>query len=94
MDPMPGLATTAVGASGLLILVLTDPCSIRVWLVPVPTAQQSEALMQATPARLLVSGVLGVVTIDHVLPFQCSARAGPYPTAQQSEAPMQATPVR
>lgn len=77
-----------------MILVLTDQCSIRVWLVPVPTAQQSKALVQATPARLLVSGVLGVVTIDHVLPFQCSARPGEYPTAQQSEELVQATPVR
>ena len=46
---------------------------------------------------------VGVATIDHALPFQCSARVRcieatgrgntEYPTAQQSETPMQAIPV-
>jgi hypothetical protein len=61
---------------------------------PTPVAQQSEVLTQVTPFRALNvdTPTLGVATIDHVLPFQCSARVcrskGPNPTsptAQQSE---------
>jgi hypothetical protein len=72
-DPRPGVATTAAGAPGLVILVLADPCSINVVPGLEPTAQQSEELMQDTPKRLSVSGVLGVLAMDHALPFQCSA---------------------
>jgi hypothetical protein len=94
---MPGVATTAVGASGLVILILANPCSINVPLELEPTAQQSEELTQATPESWSVPSVLGVATMDHALPFQCSARVlGPFwnPTAQQSEELTQASPEK
>lgn len=83
-------------------------CSARVWvatepMLEIPTAQQSEVLTQATPSRRLVCElVLGVVTMDQALPFQCSARVSSeeplplsaVPTAQQSELLAQLTPMR
>jgi hypothetical protein len=82
-------------------------CSARVSsedpmpLSAIPTAQQSELLAQATPIRSLACEglVLGVVTTDQPLPFQCWARLWTVPplkklppTAQQSEAVTQVTP--
>lgn len=88
--------------------VLPFQCSARVWvatepMLEIPTAQQSEVLTQATPSRRLVGElVLGVVTMDQALPFQCSARVSSeeplplsaVPTAQQSELLTQPTPMR
>ena len=51
-------------------------CSARVWKAPLllkelPTAQQSEVVMQATPERRLCCDApgLGVVTLDQVSPL-------------------------
>src|SRR5271163_4582694 len=72
-------------------------CSARVCsVVPLladPTAEQSEALTQLTPSRLLpwAALVLGLGAIDQPAPFHCSVRvwaAVPLlavPTAQQVE---------
>src|SRR5262245_43741523 len=85
-------------------------CSTSVWmtLLPpgiskkvLPTAQQSEAEVHVTPKRRLysVALVLGEVTMDHAVPFQCSmsvwettAWSKYSPTAQQSEAEVHVTP--
>src|SRR5262245_66319777 len=87
-------------------------CSTSVWmtLLPpgiskkvLPTAQQSEAEVHVTPSRRLysVALVLGEVTMDHAVPFQCSmsvwettAWSKYSPTAQQSEAEVHVTPSR
>jgi hypothetical protein len=98
---------------GTMDQMLPFHCSIKVWPVPPlwlklslkPTVQQSAALRQATPERLLVCEVvLGVGTMDQALPFQCSIKVCcrevfplgtvAVPTAQQSEASTQATPER
>ena len=79
-----------------------DPfqCSASVWSVvfvpfPNPVAQQSTLLTQSTPLNAFNVDALGsgVGTMDHALPFQCSANVFPLkdprpidPTAQQSEA--------
>ena len=62
-----------------------------------PTAEQSEAPAQVTPERTLaeVLGLRELATIDHAVPFQCSASVCPgepvKPTSQQSEVLAQAT---
>jgi hypothetical protein len=55
-------------------------CSANVWSVvlvpfPNPVAQQSVLLTQSTPLRTFKVDALGfgVGTMDHALPFQCSA---------------------
>ena len=62
-------------------------------MLPSPTAQQSEALMQVTALRTLVSVglVLGVVTIDQVNPLaacrQGSATIAPSPYSTSQGVP-------
>jgi len=67
-------------------------------IAPSPTAQQSEALTQATvPSSFSWEGLVsGVLTTNHAVPFQCSARVCPpaCPTVQQSELLTQSTPPR
>src|SRR5207248_11522315 len=85
-------------------------CSTSVWMTLSPpglvkkvwpTAQQSEAELHVTPKRRLdsVTLVLGEVTMDHAVPFQCSvsvwetlASSQYPPTAQQSDAEEHVTP--
>src|SRR5437762_2839880 len=86
-------------------------CSTSVWMTLSPprlvkkvwpTAQQSEAELHVTPKRRLdsVTLVLGEVTMDHAVPFQCSvsvwetlASSQYPPTAQQSDAEEHVTPA-
>src|SRR5450759_1414511 len=84
MDPRPGVATTAVGASGLLILVLADleDPSANVADADDPTAAHTSFEMHDTADRNGDTPVgLGVASSAQVSPFQTSASVMVYPAA-------------
>jgi hypothetical protein len=90
---------------GTIDQAVPSQCSANVWSVvlepfPNPVAQQSALLTQSTPLNAFDVDSLGsgVETMDHAVPFQCSANVFPSngpsptePTAQQSAVVTQLT---
>src|SRR5258707_774023 len=88
--PLSTLDPPALGREATLQLVPSQ-CSISVCAIPepvrakVPTAHTSVAETAATPRRTLPIPAVGLATILHFLPFQCSISACPLPLAAMKE---------